>query len=56
MFDIGAISDGFRLIIQTNKYFPYAVDMPKSKVSFEKTGYDDISYFCLFVKTEIILP
>ena len=56
MFDVGSISDGFRLIIPTNKYFSYAVDMPKSKVIFEKTGHDNISYFCLFVKTEIILP
>ena len=54
MFDVGSISDGFRFIIPTNKYFSYAVDMPKSKVIFEKTGHDNISYFCLFVKTEII--
>ena len=56
MFDVGSISDVFRLIIQTNKYFLYAVDMPKSKVSFEKTGHDNISYFYFFVKAEIILP
>ena len=54
MFDIGSISDGFRLIIPTNKYFSRAVDMPKSKVSFEKTGYDNISYF--FVRIKIMLP
>lgn len=54
MFDIGAISDGFRCIISTKKYFSYAVGMQKLKVSFEKTGHDNISYLCLFVKTEII--
>ena len=38
MFDIGAISDGFRLIIPTNKYFPCAVDMSKLKVASKKLG------------------
>ena len=50
--DVGAISDGF--IIPTDKCFSYAVDTPKLKVSFEKSGYDDIRVFTSANKSKIM--
>ena len=50
--DVGAISDGF--VIPTNRCFSYVVDMPKLKVSFEKSGYDDIRVFASANKSKLM--
>lgn len=50
--DVGAISDGF--VIPTNRCFSYVVDMPKLKVSFEKSGYDDIRVFTSANKSKLM--
>ena len=50
--DVGAISDGF--VIPTNKCFSYVIDMPKLKVSFEKSGCDDIRVFTSANKSKLM--
>ena len=50
--DVGAISYGF--VIPTNRCFSYVVDMPKLKVSFEKSGYDDIRVFTSANKSKLM--
>ena len=50
--DVGAISDGF--VIPTNRCFSYVVDMPKLKVSFDKSGYDDIRVFTSANKSKLM--